>query len=123
MAFEGILMNIPGIVAGSDLSAKQFHAVKLTGELAIGVAGSGDLALGVLQNDPLQGDASAVAYAGVSKVKTGANVAVGNRLAPDASGALVPAGSGDFPIGVALEAGVSGDVISVLLIPNMVAIA
>lgn len=123
MAFEGILQNVPGIVAGSDLSAKQFHAVKLTGELQVGAAAANDLSLGILQNDPLQGDAAAVAYAGVSKVKSGANLAVGNRVAPDASGALVPAGSGDFPIGVALEAGVSGDVVSVLLIPNMVAIA
>lgn len=123
MAFEGILQNVPGIVAGSDLSAKQFHAVKLTGELAVGAAAAGDLALGVLQNDPEQNEGAVVAYAGVSKCKSGGNLAVGNRVAPDASGALVLAGSGDFPIGVALEAGVSGDVVSVLLIPNMVAIA
>lgn len=121
MAFEGILQNVPGIVAGSDLSAKQFHAVKLTGDKAVGAAGSADLALGVLQNDPLQGDAAAVAYAGVSKCKLGANVAVGNRVAPDAAGALAPVSAGQFPIGVALEAGASGEIVSVLLIPNMIA--
>jgi hypothetical protein len=116
MAYQGVLMTIPGLVAGADLSAQQFRVMKLTGNLTVGLAGAGEKAIGILQNDPaLVGEAASVAHAGVSKAVLGGVVAAGNKLASTAAGALVVADTDDYVVAIALEAGASGDVSNVLL--------
>ena len=117
MASEGILVLIPGLKAAADLSAKQFHAVKLTGDHIVNFSGAGDLSVGILQNDPkVVGEASSVACAGVSKAKCGATIsAAGLRLAANVAGLLVPAASGDFVIGVSLAPAATNDVFEMLL--------
>ena len=115
MASEAILRKIPGLSASADLSAKQFHAVKMSGNHTVVDADAGELAVGVLQNDPLSGQAAEVACEGVSKVKLSAIVTAGAKLASDANGAFEVAGSGDHVVAIALEGGAVGDVISALL--------
>lgn len=116
MASEGILSAIPGLKAAADLSAKQFHVVKITGDNLVNVAGAGEHGCGILQNDPkLVGEAATVAFAGVSKAKAAGVITAGAKVASDGAGAIVAAASGDHVIGVALEGAASGDVFSVLL--------
>jgi hypothetical protein len=76
--------------------------------------------LGLLQQNPQLGEAANVAQCGVSKAQCGATVSIGQILmagTPLASGAvpLVPATSGNYGVAQALESGVSGVIIAVLL--------
>lgn len=114
------------IEAEVDLSSSQYLAVKPQAASAVSgtegaslvLAGAGDPAIGILQNNPLAGEAGSVMIHGVSKAQLGGTVSVGSLLAVDGSGKLVVAASGNYIIGEALMAGVSGDIISVLLIRN-----
>lgn len=112
-----------GVLANSDLSAKQFHFVKHHGtasnDSVVEVAAETDVALGVLNNAPTAGEAAEVGLTGIVKVKLGANVARGAMVGHDATGAgisrtVAAAGTGKV-YGRALESGVTGDVISVAL--------
>lgn len=110
--------------AGADLSAKQYYFVKADGTLC----GAGGKALGILQNSPKSGRAAGIRVFGGSKLVLGGTVAVGDYIASDASGkgvkatvASVLAGTpeplaGDHVIAIALDAGVSGDTVAVMLI-------
>ena len=77
-------------------------------------------ALGILQMNPQLGEAAQVMTDGVSKCQVNANVSIGQILmagTPLGSGAvpLVPATSGNYGIGMALETGSAGAIVAVLL--------
>ena len=58
-------------VANSDLSAKQYYCVttgSIATEIKTATGGSGPGVLGVLQNDPTQGEEAAVRIFGITKV-------------------------------------------------------
>lgn len=109
--------KIKAFVAGADLSAKQFHFVKLQSGTNVTFSGAGEKAVGVLMNkDVKSGDDAEVAHlGGGALVKLAGTVAAGDSIASDANGAGVVAGAATWAAGVAMEAGVAGDVISVLL--------
>jgi len=121
MATEGNLLYIPGMSAGADLSTKQFHLMKLDSSArAVAAAAASDELIGVLQDKPSAANqAAAVAYSGKSKVAIGDTVSIGDKLYSDGNGKGIPfataAGDTDWIIGIALEAGVNGDIISVQL--------
>lgn len=124
MAYEGILQCIPGLKASADLSAKQFTAMKLSGNLSVVDADAGEASVGILQNNPISGEAATVAYLGVSKAILGDTVAAaGTRLASDVDGKLVPATLGSYVVAIALEAGALNDLRSVLVLPGSEPIA
>lgn len=105
--------------AGADLSAKQYFFVKAgTSANQAVVCGDGENALGVLINAPISGEPAAIAFSGVVKVSAGGSIALGARVASDAAGEAVTAASGDYVLGVALEAADDGDVIRVALDKN-----
>lgn len=109
--------------AAADLSAaaNQYKAVKLTAARSVNLASTGGEAIyGILQNLPLSGDAADVGIFGISKVKIGvAGCAAGDSLMTEAAtGALVTKTSTNVVVAVALEAGVSGDIISAKIIPT-----
>ncbi|MDE2099055.1 MAG: DUF2190 family protein [Patescibacteria group bacterium] len=115
------------LVAAADLSSDQFHFVTTDGSGNAALSAAGAPAIGVLQDAPTAGEAGAVRVMGVSKVVAGAVVAVGSRVASDATGRAVvyTAAScaaapgpvaGSQVLGIALEAaGAAGDVIAVAL--------
>lgn len=106
--------------AAADLSAKQYFAVKIDSSGNAAVAGAGERACGVLQNDPdAAGKAATIAFAGVSKVQCGGDITIGNPVAVDSNGKAVAETTGDvWTIGIALETGASGKIISILLQPS-----
>lgn len=108
--------------AGSNLSAAAnlYKFVKLSSDGQIDVISSaGADAIGVLYNDPnAAGKAAQVAVAGVVKIQAGATIDEGVKIQSADDGQADVAASGDHVLGVALTAGVDGDIISMLLISH-----
>lgn len=113
-----------GFKAGADLSAAQFSAVKLdtNGNVILAVAAT-DQVIGVLENGPKANDTADVFLRsgnGSYKIKAGGTIAIGQKLTIDSSGrAIYVTGTptaGNEIVGVALEAGVVGQIIEVLTV-------
>ena len=103
------------LIAGADLSAKQFFFVSVAADGQVDPTGDGADAAGVLQNAPAAaGRAAEVAISGVVKVEAGGSVTAGDDIASDASGNAVTAATGDQILGVALEDGADGQRIEIL---------
>lgn len=118
MAYEAPGHKKVGVEASADLSASQFHAVKMSAT-GVELAGVGDAISGVLQNKPgALGQAAEVTADGESKAVAGAAVVRGVDLEVDASGRLITAAnSGSYIVGEALEAaGADGDIMAVSLL-------
>ncbi len=104
--------------AGADLSAKQFYACKLDSNGRAVLCGAGDpLTAGVNLGTPVVGEAASFGVVGLFPVVLGGTVAVGDRLTSNASGAFVKAYGADAVAGIAQEAGVSGNIITAMIMP------
>jgi hypothetical protein len=94
------------LVAGADLSAKQYHFVKIdngTGQ-AVAVDGATDRPVGVLQNNPTAGQEAEVLIVGGTKLAAGGTASAGQPLFASASGNAVTlvfgtTGSAAFAVG------------------------
>lgn len=115
MAVEEIVYNT-SVIAGADLSARQFHCVKLNASGHAVLSGAGENALGILQDKPGLGQVGAVCGLGKSMAVLGAIVTPGQNLTPDADGRLVPATGNDAVVAVAAESGSAGDICSVYVL-------
>lgn len=102
-----------GAEAAADLSAKTFYAVRLNGSGKLALCGAGEAALGLLLNKPESGRGGDVGKTGIYKGILGGTVTEMDLLASDSSGKLVKWTPGAAPIGVAMESGVSGNIIAV----------
>lgn len=109
--------------AGEDLSAAQYHAVKMntSGKIVKGTAGA--RCVGILQDDPGNDQVGSVMGLGISPAVYGASVNPGDELTSDANGHLVPAVAGQPVIAYALEAGSANEEHSVLVMPQASATA
>lgn len=67
-----------------------------------------DPPLGILQNNPIQGEAGTVMTDGISKCWANGTWAVGDPIGFDATGKLIKALSGKFSIGTAMMPGTQG---------------
>lgn len=118
---------IPGLSAGSDLSAKQYHAVQLDEDFrvdAITNANAPQIPVGILQNDPVSGEAAEVAGPGsVAVAELGGTVTYGQHLVCNDDGELIAGpfeaaiGTADlYVVAQALQDGVDGEKIKVLVL-------
>jgi hypothetical protein len=87
----------------------------LLGPAALVAPSGGAAGLGVLQNNPQLAEAGTVMVHGVTKAQAGGTFSIGAILMCDSSGQLITATSGNFGVAKALQAGVSGTIVSVLL--------
>lgn len=92
--------------AAASLTGKKYHGVKLTAnpnEVAIAVAGDAEF---VLLNEPsAAGEAAECAMLGGGSLgHAGAAIAIGDEVASNAAGKLVPAVSTNKVVGIALSA-------------------
>lgn len=123
MATEwGNNLKITGLVATGDLSAKQFHPVAFAstaGTVKVAVAVT-DKVVGILANDPTDGQAAEIVAVGNAKAKLAANIAVGTFLTPNTTGHLKAAASAnDRIVGMLLEASVgAGDIRPIFVVPS-----
>jgi hypothetical protein len=111
--------NIKVFVSNEDMSAKQFHLVKLTASQdgkKVSLAGAGEKAIGVVMNAPASGeDAEVALLGGGALLKCEGTVAAGDSLAADAANKGKVGTAGQWCPAIALEDGADEDVISVIL--------
>ena len=82
--------------------------------------GADGYSIGVCRTAASSGDKVAVDALGALAVEAGAAVSAGDTIKADSSGRAITWATSGAKIGIALEAaGASGDLISVLLIPNV----
>ena len=107
MAYE-----IPGfkftLVAGADLSALQYHFVKLNSSgQAVPVTAITDEPVGVLQNDPASGEEAEIMAFGISKLVADSAITTGDELGTSADGQADTIASGTdttvYKVGKALQ--------------------
>jgi hypothetical protein len=120
MATYGEYQTIPGLVATGDLSSSQYKiviAASTAGAVKVGATAATDPILGVLQNDPTDGQPAEVAFNGICKVLAEASVTYGSEVTVSSTGrAKTTTTDGNRIIGIALEASsTAGDAIRVLL--------
>tara|TARA_R110002124_G_scaffold44063_1_gene134943 strand:+ start:76 stop:444 length:369 start_codon:yes stop_codon:yes gene_type:complete len=101
------------LIAGADLSAKQFTFVKLDAAAKAVLCADGDAAFGVLEVPAGTGKAVTATVSGKVMVKCGAAVTIGGPVGIDAAGEAVDAAVGDVVVGTAYEAGVNGQIIAI----------
>lgn len=87
MAYMSPSINLTGLKAGADLSAKQFYLVKMTADNTVGVcAAVTDIPIGVLQNAPTSGETAEVCALGVCKISGDADLDVGQVIGTSSDG-------------------------------------
>lgn len=98
------------MIAGADLSSKQFTFVKMnTTDNTVINAGNGEAAMGVLINDPTSGGAATVVVHGRVTVEVGTGgLSAGDSIGIDANGEAVTAASGDIVVGQAVADAAAG---------------
>ena len=110
------LGKVISLTASGDLSPAQYKFAALSSGAAA-VAGAGVDAIGILQNDAdAATKTSSVAINGISKMVTGAIVAVDAEVMVKSDGTGITATATNYIVARALEASTAaGDIISVLL--------
>ena len=126
MPYEVPVFDLGMFTTVTDLSAQQFHAVKIGTTGYIEVCGAGETSIGILKDNNI-GNATKpidcqVAVLGIFPAMFGAAVAsYMTALTPDSTGRLVTATTSDVIVAYALETGTTGDIKSVMILPRMAA--
>lgn len=111
--------NDQSFLAGADLSGTDYRFVKMHATTANAVdaaTAATDSIIGVRQNSPASGVECHVVIGGKAKLTLGGTVTVGAWLTATTAGAAIATVTLNNVVGAqALEAGVSGDVIEVLV--------
>jgi hypothetical protein len=109
------------LVAGEDLSAKQYFFVKInTSGLAVLCAAATDRPIGVLQNDPASGEEAVITVVGGSKVVASASIdegaVIGTTAAGKAGAKTVGTDVTNYVVGTVIQAsGADGEILSALI--------
>ena len=118
-----VYTGVPGLPgSAAPNSGKQYRFVKVTGARTAGLAVGADneIVVGVMQNKPqVVGQAATVAIRGVVNVEAGDDIDAGENVKVDDAGKGIPATLPDdanLVVGVAMESGVDGTVVPVLLL-------
>ena len=104
--------------AAVDLSGRQYHVLRRSAAGIVNVAsnpgGGAQEVAGVLLNKPTSGRNASVAVEGFTKVVAGGAVTANRMVTANGSGRIAHAVSGDWILGMALEAaGADGEIIQV----------
>jgi len=111
MAYQVPGFKLTAHAAEVDLSASQYKFVEITGEnLVNNVGAETEIAIGVLQNDPLEGQEAEIMVSGISKVYTAdATISAGDLVTWNTDGEAVAATDEDYIVGIALADGVTDE--------------
>lgn len=119
MAEFGLVETLT-LQAAADLSAKQYHFVRLSAAQKCNQASeaANSATVGVLQNKPKVDEFATVGFFGKSKIVAGGAVTAGDILTTNSSGRAAVVTSGQMAAGRSLDtAGADGDIITALLFP------
>jgi len=116
----GIPLVIDSFKAAADLSGVQYYSMKLSAANTVNItSANSDLGVGILQNKPdTAGDAASVMINGISKAVISDTITRNTGLMSHTDGTLMTATNTSPIIAIALESGVTGDIISVILTPG-----
>ena len=103
--------------ANGDLSSSQYRFVKLEAAGTVAICGNGEVPIGILQNDPEDGEQANVMVMGISNLVAHAAIAVNAKLGSQASGraVTVSADTNTYNAVALEEAAAQDDEIKVLL--------
>jgi hypothetical protein len=132
MATESPLLVHTQCTASANLSATaslsggngsgQYLCMKISGSRTVTVAAANtDVVTGILQNDPLSGQAANVGWSGITKAVAGAAITAGAGLMSDTSGRVITwTTAGTNPcLGQCLETATgAGQIVTILVSPN-----
>lgn len=111
MAVTGQNYVLPGLAAGSDLSAKQFFLGNIASDGAVDSAAAGKRCDGVIYNKPAAAEAVELVAGGRVKYIAGGTISAGDYVTADSAGEGVVAYGDDFKAIYALEAATDGDIV------------
>jgi hypothetical protein len=119
MAIQEAVVSIT-LPAGANLTTHQYKFVTVNDAGKVVLSGNNATAYGILLNAPNTDEAATVAVpgSGILKVKCGANVTRGGTVGSDANGAAKNTATASAVLGIALETGANGRVISILFQPR-----
>lgn len=117
MAIENRGTNLPGVVAGADLTAQQHRFIVINSSGKAVLAGAGAQVAAVLDNSPnLDQGATLMGPGSIAKVVAAAAITAGGPVSSDASGDATPSLTTNYIAGTALNSvGVAGELVSVWL--------
>lgn len=130
MAIEQPLFKVglfPSDTDRSNVALNQFFGVQVgvaqnvvgtnTGNAAIVSPKAGGPIIGILQNNPIEGEACELTCLGISKARATGSFSVGDALMVDAQGGFLKSdgASTTTVVAIAVEQGVTGAIVSVLL--------
>ena len=123
MAYEAAQIKFGNLTAAADLSAKQFHFVKLASATTVNVCTNvADVPIGILQNTPTSGQAAEVCIFGISKVVADGTLAAGNIIgtSADSQADAITRGTDTTVtvMGHAVEAGAAGQTVTMFVNPT-----
>ncbi len=123
MATFGEYVSVPGLLAGANLASSQYKVViwASTASEVILAADPDVGVLGLLQNDPADGEAADVAVMGIAKgICESTAITYGGKVTTNSTGELqLTTTDEDMIVGIALEASSAvGDIIRVLVNPS-----
>lgn len=123
MAYEAAQIKFGQLTAGADLSAKQYHFVKLASATTVDVCSAiTDKPIGVLQNTPTSGQAAEVCIFGITKVVADGVLAAGNLIGTSSDGQADAIAAGTdttvYTMGQAIEAAAAGNIVTMFLNPS-----
>lgn len=121
MAFAAGQRKTESYEISENLSAKQFHIMKqgTTLKSALIADTAGEVVIGILQDTGLDGSSDVehgdVAISGESLCKISGNISIDDPLQANTDGAGIVATTSDHVFARALEGGVTGDLIRVII--------
>lgn len=119
MAYEQVVEGLQiAQNAGADLSDKLYYFAKVDTDEDIILCGDGEAALGVIREGAVADKPVTVITGGFAKVIAGASFNAGVLVASDGNGKAVLATTGEYAIGMAMQAsGGDGEIVTVRLGP------
>ena len=123
MAYESPSITLGTLTAAADLSAKQYHFVKLASATTVNVcSATTDRAIGILQNNPTSGQQAVIQIFGISKVVADGTIAFNNVIGTSADSqadAIVPGtDTSVVTLGVAIQAASASETFTMFLNPT-----
>lgn len=108
------------MLAYGDLSAYQYHWMKISSSRTVNLCGNTEQPYGILQNDPAAaGRPAEVMVYGISNLVAGGSITAGNLVGSDTNGHGVAVSTDDLYFGgIAREDAATSDIFSILLTPG-----
>ena len=123
MAYEASQIRFGNLTAGTDLSSKQYHFVKLASATTVDVCSAiTDVPIGILQNNPESGETATITIFGITKAVADGTLTAGRWIGTSAdsqaSGITPGSDTTVYVMGQAVQAASAGETFTMFLNPT-----